>query len=229
MALATWWRSDPLPSMAALPGFDAAICDDDVMLAELNRISIQEVQARRHAGHRPYVAYLDGTPVAYGWVATREASIGELNLSITLPRSDRYLWDFATLPSWQGRGLYPRLLRAILRQEVHHAERFWIIYAPENLPSGAGVAKSGFIPAAELSFDASHQVCLASLGAYERARAAAELLGVPLLDAPLAPCWCCQSGETASNTNGACWPPAGLEAAACTCAIERKPSALLVT
>jgi GNAT superfamily N-acetyltransferase len=197
------------------------------MLAELNRITIKDVGARRQAGHRPYVAYLHGTPVAYGWVATREASIGELDLTIALPPSDRYLWDFATLPEWQGRGLYPRLLQAILRQEAE-AERFWIIYAPENLPSGAGMHKAGFTPAAELSFDADRQVRLAPLGALVRARAAAELLGVALIDDPLAPCWCCQSGETASTTSGACWPQPGLEAAACSCAIERKPSAVLV-
>jgi GNAT superfamily N-acetyltransferase len=227
MALATWWRSDSLQLLPVLPGFHATICDDDTMMAELNRIPIEDVRARRHAGHRPYVASLHGMPVAYGWVAIREASIGELKLTVTLPRSDRYLWDFATLPEWQGRGLYPRLLQAILQNEAHEAERFWIIYAPENLPSGAGMGKAGFVPAAELSFDAERQVRLAALGAYERARAAAELLGVPLIDDPLAPCWCCQSGETASTTGASCWPRSG-EAAACSCAIERKPPALLV-
>jgi GNAT superfamily N-acetyltransferase len=227
MALATWWRSDSLPPLPVLPGFHAAICDDDAMMAELNRISIEDVRARRQDGHRPYVAYLHGTPVAYGWAATREASIGELDLTITLPRIDRYLWDFATLPQWQGHGLYPRLLQAILHHEVQQAERFWIIYAPENLPSGAGMGKAGFVPAAELSFDADRQVRLAALGTYERARAAAELLGVALIGDPLAPCWCCQSGETASTTGASCWPRSG-EAAACSCAIERKPSALLV-
>jgi hypothetical protein len=204
------------------------MCHDDAMMAELNRISIEDVRARRQDGHRPYVAYLHGTPVAYGWVATRVASIGELDLTITLPGNDRYLWDFATLPEWQGRGLYPCLLQAILGQEEQEAERFWIIYAPENLPSGAGMRKAGFTPAAELSFDADRQVRLAPLGAYDRARAAADLLGVPLIDDPLAPCWCCQSDRTVSITSGACWPLSGLAVAACTCAIERKPSAVLV-
>jgi GNAT superfamily N-acetyltransferase len=198
------------------------------MLAELNGISIEEVRARRQKGHRPYVAYLHDAPVAYGWVATREASIGELDLTIALPPSDRYLWDFATLPEWQGRGLYPRLLQAILQQEAEQAERFWIIYAPENLPSGTGLRKAGFMAAAELSFDADREVRLAPLGAHERARAAADLLGVSLIDDPLAPCWCCQSGEAASTMSAACWPPFGLEAAACSCAIERKPSAAVV-
>ena len=74
MALATWWRSDSLPALPVIPGFHAAICDDDALMAKLNRIPIEDVRARRQDGHRPYVAYLHGTPVAYGWVATRVAS-----------------------------------------------------------------------------------------------------------------------------------------------------------
>jgi hypothetical protein len=213
MALATWWRSDTLPSLPVIPGFHAAVSDDDVMLARLNRIPLVEVRARRRDGHRPYVGRLHGIPVTYGWVATRSASIGELNLTIRLSQIHRYLWDFATLPAWQGRGLYPRLLQAILRQEVE-AERFWIIYAPENLPSGAGMRKAGFLAATELSFDADHQVRLATLGA-------------PLVEHQLAPCWCCQNGETTDRTSPACWPPSGFEATACTCAIAAKPSAHL--
>jgi hypothetical protein len=223
MALATWWRSDVLPHVPVAPGFHAAVAHDDELLARLNRISIAEVRARRRDGHRPYIGWLDGTSVAYGWVATRAASIGELDLTMVLSSADRYLWDFATLPAWQGRGLYPCLLQAILRQEARDAERFWIIYAPENLPSGAGMWKAGFTPVAELSFDADRDVRLARTGAIERAQAAAKLLGVPLADDPLAPCWCCQDSDEA-----ACWPEQGPAARACTCAIERRPSSALV-
>lgn len=46
MALATWWRCDALPHLPLLPGFHATICDDDAMLAELNRSSIQDMRAR---------------------------------------------------------------------------------------------------------------------------------------------------------------------------------------
>jgi hypothetical protein len=154
MALATWWSFDPLPALAMLPGFHATTVNDDTLLAGINRISIEAVRARRQDGHRPYVGYVYDMPVAYGWVATRTASIGELDLTMTLSHRDRYLWDFATLLAWQGHGIYPRLLQAILQQESRAAERFWIIYAPENLPSGAGMRKAGFIPATELSFDA---------------------------------------------------------------------------
>jgi hypothetical protein len=82
--------------------------------------------------------------------------------------------------------------------------------------------KAGFTPAAELSFDPDRQVRLAPLGAHARARAAADLLGLPRVVDPLAPCWCCQSRASA-----ACWPEQESSPEACTCAIERKPAALL--
>jgi GNAT superfamily N-acetyltransferase len=142
MALATWWTSDPLMDLIPLSNFQVRLAADDVRLATITQLTVADVEQRRRAGHQPYVGYIDGTAATYGWVATREASIGELNLVFPIGADSRYLWDFATLPDWQGRGLYPRLLQAIVQAE--RAERFWIIHAPENLPSGAGMQKAGF-------------------------------------------------------------------------------------
>ncbi|HWQ13114.1 MAG TPA: GNAT family N-acetyltransferase [Roseiflexaceae bacterium] len=223
MALATWWISDPLPGLRPLAGFTAALAEDDAALARLNRIPLEEVRARRAAGHRPYVGALDGVPVTYGWVATREASIGELGLSFRLPEGERYLWDFATLPEWQGRGLYPRLLQAILAAEVCEARRFWIIHAPENLPSGAGMGKAGLEPVGALSFDAMGGVALRPTSARERAAAGARLLGVPLIEEALAPCWHCGRPAAEDGAGAACWPPAPQQASSCTCAVQPRP------
>ena len=55
---------------------------------------------------------------------TSKVSIGELDIHVELPPNDRYLWDFATLPGRQGRGIYPRLLQSILEQEIQNAKRF---------------------------------------------------------------------------------------------------------
>ena len=233
MALATWWSPDPLPNLTALPGFQAALVGDDPAanraLAALNRLPVAEVRARRVSGHRPYLGLLDEQPVAYGWVATEEASIGELSVTIQLPRGNRYLWDFATLPDFQGRGIYPRQLQAILREESSEADRFWIIFAPENLPSGAGMEHAGLAPVGSLSFREDGGVGLAPLGSYERARAGAELLGVPLVETTLAPCWRC-GGQVASSDHddaNSCWPPTESDMAPCTCAIQRKPSVVV--
>jgi hypothetical protein len=68
MALATWWSTDPQPRVPALSGFEATLSTDDSDLAWLNRLPLSEVQARRQGGHRLYLGFLQGTPVAYGWV-----------------------------------------------------------------------------------------------------------------------------------------------------------------
>src|SRR5262245_14794831 len=112
MSLATWWVNDPLPTLPVLPDFAVRLANDDAELAALNRIPVAEVQSRRAGGHQAYIGYRQRQPVTYGWVATRSATIGELDLAFALPAGDRYLWDFATLPEWQGRGLYPRLLQS---------------------------------------------------------------------------------------------------------------------
>jgi GNAT superfamily N-acetyltransferase len=189
MALATWWASDPLMDLAPLSNFQVRLSADNAQLAAINRIPVAEVEQRRQSGHVPYVGFTDGTAVTYGWVATREASIGELNLVFALPADSRYLWDFATLPDWQGRGLYPRLLQAIVQAE--RAERFWILHAPENLPSGVGMQKAGFQAIGQLSFQRDNSLGLIPFDHPERARIGAALLGVPLIEDGLSPCWRC--------------------------------------
>jgi GNAT superfamily N-acetyltransferase len=189
MALATWWASDPLMDLALLANFHVQLKADDSQLAAINRVTVAEVMRRRHGGHRPYVGYINETAVTYGWVATREASIGELNLAFPIDADTRYLWDFATVPDWQGKGLYPRLLQAIVLTEK--AERFWIIHAPENLPSGAGMHKAGFRAIGQLSFQRDHSLGLIPFDQPERARTGAALLGVPVIESGLSPCWRC--------------------------------------
>lgn len=189
MTLATWWTSDPLTDLTPLADFHVRLATDAAPLATINHITVEEVKRRWRAGHFPYVGYMDGTAVTYGWVATREAAIGELNLVFPITPESRYLWDFATLPDWQGRGLYPRLLQAIVQAE--RAERFWIIHAPENLPSGAGMQKAGFQAVGQLSFQRDGSLGLLPLGRPERVRIGAALLSVALIEDGLSPCWRC--------------------------------------
>lgn len=228
MSFATFWTEDTLPLIASLPGFTAGPAFDWDELAEINHISLVEVGNRRKDGHRPYVARMHGQPVAYGWLATRKVSIGELDIHVELPQNDRYLWDFATLPEWQGRGLYPRLLQSILEQEIHSAKRFWIIHAPENLPSGAGMSKAGFEFVGQLSFTLDGKVGLAPYSdSTERARIGADLLRVLLIESILAPCWHC-GGTVAKHPDlvdvDSCWPPSRSSERTCCCAKEIKKS-----
>jgi GNAT superfamily N-acetyltransferase len=212
MALMTWWRSDALPALPALRGFSAQRTDDAGRIAGLNRIAAQEADARLRDGHHAYIAALDGQPVGYGWAATRRASIGELGLAFELPRGERYLWDFATLPSYRGLGLYPRLLQAMLRAEA--SARAWILHAPENLPSGAGIARAGFRPVGRLGFRVDGSVALGEVRDETRAWWGAAIFGVEITAAELSACWCCARGEAACG----CWARGRGRAGACGCA-----------
>lgn len=228
MSLATFWIEDAFTPLASLPGFTAAPAFDWDELAEINHLSHAEVTNRLTNEHRPYVARMDGQPVAYGWFATSKVSIGELDINVELPSDDRYLWDFATLPDWQGRGLYPRLLQSILEQEIQNAKRFWIIHAPENLPSGAGMSKAGFEFVGQLSFTTDGKVGLAPYSdSTERARIGADLLQVPVIESVLAPCWNC-GGMVAKQPDKAdadsCWPPSRSSEIKCCCMTEVKKS-----
>lgn len=226
MSLATWWRNDPLPPLPQLSGFEVRVANNAAELAQVNKLPVMEVQARWNDGHRAYIGYLQGQPTSYGWLATRRASIGELNLDFAIPSEERYLWDFATLSEWQGRGLYPRLLQAIVADMSEAARRLWIIHAPENLPSGAGMHTAGFKPVGQLSFRAEGGVGLMPLESIERAQAGSELLGVPIIDTVLAPCWTC-GGVTQTQNLAAvesCWPPLKPTEHECCCATPVRPS-----
>jgi GNAT superfamily N-acetyltransferase len=232
MALATWWRGDALPTLAPVPGFRAEVSWDESLIAYVTGLDPEQVRHRLCEGHVPYLAYIDSDPVGYGWSAQNSAEIGELHLSFALPPSERYLWDFATLPAWQGYGIYPRLLQCILAQQPVTVERVWIIFAPENTPSGTGMHKAGFVSVGQLSFRRDGSVGLVPLGAPERAQAGAGLLGVPLIDQMLAPCWSCGGAQSRSNLDiepgtGGCWPPVPATMTSCTCAVELKPGKVL--
>jgi hypothetical protein len=187
MDLATWWAGDPLIDLPPLRGFQVGLADDDVVLARINHLSTRQVKERRQAGHRPYIGYSGLKAVTYGWVATREAFIGELNLGFPVPAGDRYLWDFTTLPRWRGKGLYyPRLLQTIVQAE--HAKRFWVIPSPEMLASEEGISKAGFASVGRISLQPDGRVGLNPLtmkqAESERALIGAALLGIPLVSLP---------------------------------------------
>lgn len=232
MALLTWWRGDPRPQLPTLDGFGAGATGDAEVVATLAGLGLPEAERRLRSHHRPYVAWMGPTPVAYGWVALAGAAIGELDVAVSLPPGDRYLWDFATLPAWRGRGIYPRLLQTILDREAGDAERFWIIHAPENRASQAGIERAGFRAVGELSFRRGGGTGVVPAGLTSRAHQGAALLGVPVLEPlhvttaqepPLAPCWHCVLTARQRATGDAaiaCWwtvPTAAAAVRQCAC------------
>ena len=199
MPFAARHRRDPVPSMEPMPGLVTRREHDATFMASLQERSPEEMAQRLSSGHRPYVAWYDDVPAAWGWVATRTAEIGEVQSAFDIPHGERYLWNFVTLATYRGKGIYPRLLDAIVRLESREAERFWIAYAPENHASGAGIRKAGFVTLAELSFAADGRPGLKALTP-GGGRVASRVLGIAEAAENLAPCWrCVRAGRGAMS------------------------------
>ena len=183
MPFGTWWRGDSLPNLAPLPTFTAHTSTDIPLIAQLANISEQEVEHRIQRGNRPYIAFVDEIPTAYGWVATRSSGIKELQFSFTIPSGNLYLWDFLTLPQWRGRGIYPHLLQAIIQQEQQEqaAERFWIGYEPHNETSAHSIKKAGFHVVCEIVVARDRVVGLTLFDASDHAQASADFFQLPVI------------------------------------------------
>ncbi|GAC1656497.1 MAG: hypothetical protein NVS4B12_29000 [Ktedonobacteraceae bacterium] len=182
MALGTWWRGDTLPNLPMLPSFSVCVSTERKLIASLNTLSLQEVDNRFQTGNHAYLAFIDETLVAYGWVATQGGGVREIQLSFTLPAQNRYLWDFQTLPAWRGRGIYPHFLQAIIRQEMHLTERFWILYQPGNTAAEHSIRKAGFHFLGELVLTEGHVSGFVLFEKSERAHIGAAMLNLPVVD-----------------------------------------------
>ena len=181
MALGTWWRGDILPSLTTLSSFSIQQSNDREHIAQLNNISLQEFDQRIQNGNRVYLAFIAESLVAYGWVATRSAGVAEIGLAFTLPPQNYYLWDFQTLPEWRGRGIYPHFLQAIIRQEMHLVERFWILFQPGNVAAEHSIQKSGFLFVGELALTEGRVSGFTLFNNSERATIGASILNLPIV------------------------------------------------
>ncbi|HMQ31674.1 MAG TPA: hypothetical protein PKD53_13175, partial [Chloroflexaceae bacterium] len=112
---------------------------------------------------------LGEAPVAYGGVATRRPGIEEVDIDSRLPDRRYALWDFSTLPAWRGRGVYPRLLQAILRREAPRADWFEISHELGNDASRRGILRAGFHLSNQIVLTEEGQVRLAPTGDLGRA------------------------------------------------------------
>ncbi len=180
-AFYAWWRGDPWPTLTPVEGLIIDTSEDDLALGVEAQITKAEAERRFMAGHRVYIARFGGAPVAHGWSATRQAAVGELGVRLHVLAGARYLWDFATAPAWRGRGFYPLLLQAIMLRETEPTQ-FWIGHEQENRSSQRGILKAGFGPVGVLRRGANGKPEFVPSGPLARARIAARLLGVPLVE-----------------------------------------------
>ena len=179
MPFATWWRGDPLPDLPPLPSLSTRRVTRWEETRRVTGLTENRVLLRYQAGHRLYAAFLEDEPVAYGWAAKQSGGIDELDFSFAVPPGNCYLWDFVTLPAWRGRGVYPHLLQAILREE-DAVNRFWIGYEAHNEASARGIAKAGFRVVGDLVVSDGRVTGFQAFEVGERTRAAGAVFDLPL-------------------------------------------------
>ena len=178
----TWWRGDALPALSPLAGFHAEAITQPERMAALAHLAVREISDRFARGHRAYEARVAQASAGCGWSATREASIGELGLTLRMPPRNRYLWSFETAPEWRGQGIYSYLLQYILRHEAEEAERFWIGHEPGNAASARGILKAGFELLGDIFVLPGGEKVLAPVsGNSERIQAGAAILGARII------------------------------------------------
>jgi GNAT superfamily N-acetyltransferase len=176
----SWWSGDALPVCESVPGLTVEESKHVELLSHLMGFPEAAMREQLWLGHRAYLARLGTLPVAVGWSATGEIDVLGGRVTLRVPPHNRYLYGFVTHPDWRGRGIYPHLLQAILRTEEQ--ERFWIIHLLENTSSQRGIHKAGFREAGRFSFLPTGGLSLIPPpGSSERAQAAAQLLGLPLI------------------------------------------------
>ena len=181
MPFASWWRGDPLPELPPIPEFSARRVTRWAEAQQVTGLTEDRVVARYEDGNALYAAFLAGRPAGYGWLARQVGRIDELRLVFALPPGNAYLWDFVTLPEYRGRGVYPRLLQAIIRQE-EGISRFWIGYEGHNLASGRGIGKAGFRVIGDLVVRAGQVTALTLMDRGERGQAVTDIFALPVVE-----------------------------------------------
>jgi GNAT superfamily N-acetyltransferase len=178
----SWWQGDALPALPPLANFTVGEASDQELLANIMEVSPTTIDCRIEAGHYPYLARLGGALAAFGWSSSGQAGFGGGLVTFQVPPKNRYLYDFVTLPTWRGLGIYPHLLQAILRHEGNEHERFWIVHQARNHASERGINKAGFHKTCQVHFLTSETLGLvAAPGESARARVGAALLDLPLI------------------------------------------------
>lgn len=204
-------KQNELPVLAAPRGVTIREIDDPVLLSFINQISEEEAVNRLANDHKAYVAFLEGIPAAFGWVASGKARVGELNHEFILPMGHRYLWNFRTLQEFRGLGIYPYLLQQIILAEQPEAECLWIIHAPENIASRRGIQKAGFRFVGDVSVVNGNEVIFDPTGHSRALYEVLETFEFIMSPEPQASCWNCSSPFLKKRNPKCCCLPAKKE------------------
>src|SRR5437868_2352113 len=155
----TFWARElqDAPALDARTGdgaVRAAAPDEVELLLEAKGAERRDEALRWLAcGHRPYVALTRGAVRAYGWVASTDVYIGDLERDIHLVPGEAYIFDCETQPAYRRRGFYSAILRRIIHDlAAARLRRAWIGAVADNLASQHGIRRAGFTHVANLVY-----------------------------------------------------------------------------
>ncbi len=209
MSLYTFSDKSTVPSLNHLQGLYIEECTDLTLLSQMGGIKEDEVVRRLANDNLAFVAFFNGQPAAFGWMARGRARIGELAHGFVLPMRNRYLWNFRTMAEFRGRGIYPRLLQYILQYEGAKTERFWIIHAPENKSSLKGILKAGFRYLGKLHVRADGSAGLEAVSISTEEKNIVVDMDFHVSDEPATTCWTCSSPYLKNRRDECCCSEAG--------------------
>lgn len=100
----------------------------------------------REPAKEGYIAFYGEQVAGYGWITREEFYIDELNYAYPLMEDEFFIYDCFISPQFRGRGIYPAMLQAILRDYYLYkaCRRACIGVASANRGSRRGVSKAGF-------------------------------------------------------------------------------------
>ena len=129
----------PPPGMMIRPLTEA---DWPALARLIPQVDVDRFRRRTAAGHRGLVAWRDGEPLGYTWLADR-LEPGVTVLPLPLPPHAAYLWDLYVAPAARNGGTGSALVAARLRLARDAGFREgWRMVAPTNAPSLRTVDKT---------------------------------------------------------------------------------------
>ena len=107
------------------------------------------VPGRLARGSRCFGAWVGHELVGYGWLSIKSEWIGEVELEISLPAGEAYIWNCVTLARHRRKGVFRAVVTSIVSQA--HQEglaRLWI--ASLAGVGGKTIQQAGFQPVLQL-------------------------------------------------------------------------------
>ncbi len=106
-----------------------------------------ELVAKRLArGSRCFVVWIGDSVGGYGWLSVTPEWMGEIQLQITPPAGEGYLWNCVTVPEHRRKGVFRSLLTGVSNAAFAEGlKRLWI--GSVAIPAEKAIGPAGFHPA----------------------------------------------------------------------------------